>query len=259
MKILHVLFSTNRIPYLERTLLAQQKFLDFSGIDSIHKLFIDDYPTARDNTYIRNLVKKYGFKEIILHSKNIGITSTWNELFSIIKNRNYDYILHQEDDVEPVKSINILNLIRLLKSNPSFSQIQLKRNHWFETDGPEKEWFSIKPTDIILDNYILEVNSPWFWMLMSIYPKWISEIDFLKETGNCPSEGIISEYLYTKHNLKSCIIKDINGMNLINHFGDITKGKRVNKDEPGWEKFKSFDPTKEYYSRTGCEYRNNSN
>lgn len=256
-KIVHVLFSTNRLDYLNRTLHAQKEFIDFSGLE-VHKIFFDDYPLGRDNKKISTLVKNYGFEEIILHHKNIGITSTWNEFFSIIKNRNYDYIFHQEDDVEPIEKIQVLDLVNILENYPQLSQIQLKRNYWFENDGPENLWFTINSNDIKYNNYYIDTNTPWFWMLMSLYPKWIAEIDFLKNTGNCPSEGIIAEYLRINYNKTAGILKNINGYNLVHHFGEVTKGKRVNENEPGWDKFKYYDPTKEYYSRTGNEYRHNS-
>lgn len=256
-KVLHVMFSTNRVDYLSRTLNAAQHKLDFSDID-VHKLFIDDYPAGRDNKYISNLVKQYGFEEIILHYKNIGITSTWNELFQIVKNRNYDYIFHQEDDVEPTEHIKVLDLVQILQDNSDLSQVQLKRNYWFKDDGLEEDWFKIRPTDIKYKNYYIEKGNPWFWMLMSLYPKWVANIDYVKETGSCPSEGVLASYMTTKYNKQSAIIKTLNGTNLVNHFGEVTKGKRVNPGEPGWEKFKSYDSTKEYYSRTGHEYRNSS-
>ena len=47
MKLLHVVFSTNRVEFLKKTFEAQKKF-DYTGLD-VHHLFIDDYPLGRDN------------------------------------------------------------------------------------------------------------------------------------------------------------------------------------------------------------------
>lgn len=251
-KVVHVMFSTNRVDYLKRTLNAAWNNLDFSGLE-VHKLFIDDYPNGRDNEQLSRLVKQYGFEEIILHYKNIGITSTWNELFNIIKNRDYDYIFHQEDDVEPTEIIKVKDLVDILKANPDLSQVQLKRNYWFSADGPEDQWFGVKPTDILYKNYYVEKGNPWFWMLMSLYPKWIAEIDFPKETGYCPSEGVLSYHMLNAFKKQSGIVKNLAGTNLVNHFGEVTKGKRVNEGEPGWEGFQHYDPNKQYYSKTGHE------
>lgn len=255
MKILHVIFSTNRINYLEKTLYTQEKYLDFSGLE-VHKLLIDDYPLNRDDSIIINLAKKYNFKEIILHPTNLGITSTWAELFSIIKSRNYDYILHQEDDVEPLQHIYVKDIVEILENNKDLSQIQLKRNVWYPDEVENLEIYS---TDKKIGDYYLETGSPWFWMLMSIYPKWVSEIDFVKETGFNPAEFTIAKHLKEKYNLTAGILKTNTGSNLVNHFGEISKGIRVNPGEPGWDKFKYYDPNKQYYSRTGHEYRNSSN
>lgn len=251
-KILHVMFSTNRINYLTKTLDAAWNKLDFSGLQ-VHKMFIDDYPLGRDDKSIVRLVKQYGFEEIILHYKNMGITSTWNQLFQIVRDRKYDYIFHQEDDVEPTEIIKVQHLVEILQANPDLSQVQLKRNYWFQADGPEDQWYGIKPTDIKYNNYYLEKGNPWFWMLMSLYPKWIAEIDFLKETGHCPSEGVLAHHMTHVHNKQSGIVKSSSGTNLVHHFGEVTKGKRVNPGEPGWEGFQYYDPNKEYYSKTGYE------
>jgi hypothetical protein len=256
-KVLHVMFSTNRMNYLPRTLQAQQQYLDFSELE-VHKLFIDDYPLGRNNQAISSLVRDYGFSEVLLHWKNMGITSTWNELFQIVKTRDYDYILHQEDDVEPTETIKVSDLIYLLETNPDLSQIQLKRNYWFKADGPESEWYGVKNNDIAYKNYYLEKGNPWFWMLMSIYPKWIAEIDYVNLAGACPSEGVLSNYMQNVYNKKSGILKNHEGKNLVHHFGEVTKGKRVNPGEPGWEGFQYYDPNKEYYSRTGHEVKHNS-
>lgn len=249
-KLLHVIFSTNRIPYLERTFSSLNK-LNFQGIQ-VHKLFIDDYPKGRDDKFIANLAARNGFNEVILHEKNMGITSTWQQLFEIARERDYNYIFHQEDDVEVLQEIKLLDVVAALQSNSNLSQIQLKRNKWYEW---ETEDFSINPTDTPINDFYIEKGSPYFWMLMSLYPSWISKIDFYKETGSCPSEWIIAQYLLEKYNLTAGILKDTNGRNLVHHFGESSKGKRVNQDEPGWDRFKHFDPEKEYCSKTGKEIK----
>jgi hypothetical protein len=246
--VLHVMFSTNRVDYLKRTFEAQ-KNINFEGL-KVHKMFIDDFPKGRDDLYISKLAESYGFKEVILHYRNLGITSTWKELFDNIKDRNYDYIFHQEDDVEPTKEIKVIDMVEALESDPNLSQIQLKRNNWYRW---ETEEYSVKDSDIAFKNYFIEKGSPYFWMLMSLYPGWISKIDYIKETGACPSEWTIAQCLMNKYNLKAGILKDFDGKNLVHHFGDLTKGKRVNENEPGWDKFKYNDPEKEYYSRNGQE------
>lgn len=249
-RVLHVMFSTNRLEYLKRTF-ESQKHIDFSGLE-VHKMFVDDYPKNRDNHFISKFAKLYGFEEINLHHRNLGITSTWEELFKIVQTRNYDYIFHQEDDVEPTQPIKVLDMVEALESDPALSQIQLKRNNWYSF---ETESYSVKNTDTAFKDYYIEKGSPYFWMLMSLYPAWISKIDYVKETGHCPSEWIIAQHLLNKYNLRAGILKAKDGSNLVHHFGDVSKGKRVNENEPGWEKFKNMDPDKLYHSRYGYEIK----
>jgi len=90
MKVCHVVFSTNRVEFLKKTFEAQKKF-DYSGVE-VHKLFIDDYPLGRDNESLSEFVKSYGYNEIILHEENLGITKTWQQLFDIVKDRDYDIL-----------------------------------------------------------------------------------------------------------------------------------------------------------------------
>ena len=109
MKLLHVVFSTNRVEFLKKTFEANKK-LDFSGLDVDH-LFIDDYPLGRDNDSLAEFVVQNGYNEIIFHQENQGITKTWQELFNLVREKNYDYIFHHEDDVEVMYPLKILDLV----------------------------------------------------------------------------------------------------------------------------------------------------
>ena len=135
MKICHVVFSTNRIEFLKKTFEAQKKF-DYSGLE-VHKLFIDDYPLGRNDDFITKFAKSNGYDEIILHNENWGITKTWQQLFDLVKDRDYDYILHQEDDVEIMYPLKVMDMIEILQQDLTLSQVQLKRNNWYphETEG----------------------------------------------------------------------------------------------------------------------------
>ena len=135
MKICHVVFSTNRIEFLKKTFEAQKK-IDYSGVE-VHKLFIDDYPMGRNDDFVTKFAKSNGYDEIILHEENLGITKTWQQLFDIVKNRDYDYIFHQEDDVEIVHPLKIMDMIEILQRDSTLSQIQLKRNNWYEHETEE--------------------------------------------------------------------------------------------------------------------------
>jgi len=247
MKLLHVVFSTNRVEFLKKTFKANKKF-DYTGLD-VHHLFIDDYPTGRDNNFIKEFVEYYGYNEIILHKENLGITKTWQELFDLVKERDYDYILHHEDDVELMYPLKVMDMIELLQQDNTLSQIQLKRNNWYEF---ETEEIGPKEDDVIFKNYRYEKATPYFWMLMSLYPAWIAKEPILEETGFNPSESVIANYLGNKYGLGAGLLKTAEGGMMVNHIGEYFHGKRVAENEPGWDGFKFIDPNVKYCSKTGA-------
>ena len=106
-KICQVIFSTNRLEYLTRTLRAQRN-LNYYGCE-VHKIFIDDYPKTRNDLMITELVKLYGYNEINLHPENLGLSVTWSQFWDLMKERDYDYIWHQEDDVDGSCMISKIN------------------------------------------------------------------------------------------------------------------------------------------------------
>lgn len=247
MKLLHVVFSTNRVEFLKKTFRAQKKF-DYTGLE-VHKLFIDDYPKGRDNKFIEEFATHYGYNEIILHEENLGITKTWQQLFDLVKDRDYDYILHQEDDVEIMYPLKVMDMIEILQQDPTLSQIQLKRNNWYDH---ETEQIGPKEDDVIFKNYRYEKATPYFWMLTSLYPAWIAKEPILEETGFNPSESVIANYLSGKYNIGAGLLKTSEGGMMVNHIGDYFHGKRVSEGEPGWDGFKFIDPNTKYCSRTGA-------
>ncbi len=246
MKVCRVVFSTNRIEFLNKTFRSTKKF-DFTGLD-VHHLFIDDYPLGRDDKFIEELASHYGFNEIILHKENKGITKTWQELFDLVKERDYDYILHHEDDVELMYPLKVLDLIELLEQDKTLSQVQLKRNNWYDY---ETEEVGPKDSDVVFKNYRYEKATPYFWMLMSLYPAWIAKEPILQETGYNPSESVIANYLLQKYNIGAGLLKSENGGIMVNHIGEYFHGKRVAENEPGWEGFKFINPDIKYCSKTG--------
>jgi hypothetical protein len=152
-KICQVIISTNRLDYLTRTLIAQ-KNLNFEGCE-VDRIFIDDYPRNRNNLLSKLLVNSFGYKEVYLHTENLGITRTWQDFYNIIKDRNYDYIWQQEDDVEIMYPLKVMDMIEILQQDPTLSQVQLKRNNWYphETEevGPKKD-------DVIFKNLLGKID-----------------------------------------------------------------------------------------------------
>jgi hypothetical protein len=258
MRICQVIFSTNRIEYLKRTLSAQRN-LDFSDCE-VDKIFIDDYPNGRDDLFISELVKFYGYNEIYLHKENLGLSVTWTEFWNLIRDRNYDYIWHQEDDVEVLESIRITELIEFLETNTTASQLVLKRQNWYPNELPP----AALDTDLVFKNYRYEFNSIVFSPMASLYSAKVMNFPYSEwykithPTTNYHlinyNEGMIGKALFNGLGLKSAHLKTKTGKNLVNHVGEYFVGKRVLPDEPHYDQFAKYDPLKKYNSKTGEDW-----
>lgn len=246
MKICHVVFSSNRINYLKRTLQSHGK-LDYCGIN-VDRFLVDDYPLGRDEKVFFEIAKDYCIDKLILNKENLGITRNWQQLFDIVNNKDYDFILHQEDDVELLYNLKLTSLIDILQSNHKIRQVQLKRNNWYKHEIKE---IKAESTDIIFKNYRYEKTTDYFWMMFSLYPSWICREPIIESTGNYPSEHSISQYLNKEYGLYTALLKNENGGIMINHFGEYFQGKRCHESESYWSKFKEIDPTKKYNSIDG--------
>lgn len=247
-KICQVIFSTNRLEYLIPTLRAQ-KNLNFYNCN-VHKIFIDDYPQTRNDNLIKGLVNLYGYNEVILHKENKGLSSTWSEFWNLIKNRDYDYVFHQEDDVEILEPVLITDLIELLKHDLQISQVQLARQAWYfsETDP-----IALKD-DMLFKNFRYRKGSTIFSPMASLYPASITRIPFEKFYEFNLNEGIVGKTLYDHYGMLSANVKNYYGKNIIKHIGEWFVGKRVLPGEPSYELFEQYDPNKKYHSRDGSPY-----
>ena len=258
MKICQVIFSTNRIEYLKRTLKAQH-YLNWEGCE-VDKIFIDDYPNGRDDLFLSELVKAYEYNEIYLHQQNLGLSVTWTEFWNLIRDRGYDYVWHQEDDVEILESIKIIDLVVLLQQDPGLSQVVLKRQKWY----PNEEESQALPNDWTYLNYRYERGSLIFSPMASLYStervrfsysNWYKQhypdTNFSEINLN---EGMVGKALAEGYGLVSGHLKASTGANLVNHIGEYFVGKRVLPNEPSYEHFAHYDPDKRYDSKTGAAW-----
>jgi hypothetical protein len=250
-KVLMVVFSTNRVEYLKKSLKSQQ-LIDTTGC-KVQRILFDDYPNGRDDRLIKNICISNGYNSI-LHRENMGITKTWGELFDYVKEREFDYIWHMEDDVEIKHAFSLMDLISMLKEFPFLSQIQLHRNNWY---GHETEQVEKRDTDIVWRNYRIQKGNPYFWMMASLYPAWIAKEYDREKMGAYPSEGMLAKFMKERNGSSSGLLKSSTGSIMVNHFGEYSRGRRVLEGEPGWEKFKDYDPNVDYNSRDGKVFVSN--
>lgn len=249
-KICMAVFSTNRIPYITRTLKSQD-LLDTRHCE-VTKIFFDDYPNGRNNTLVEMLAKSHGYTHINLHRENQGITRTWQELFNFVKAGNFDYVWHQEDDAEIMYPIRFIDLIEILQENPNLSQVQLRRDNWYHF---ETEPIGPKASDQIWRNYRIERDNPYFWMMSSFYPAWIAKEFDHKKMNGFPSEATVANFMLQKNGSTVGLLKTAEGGIMVNHFGEYTRGSKVAPGELGWENFSRFDPNVDYDSKTGYIYQ----
>jgi hypothetical protein len=247
-KICQVIFSTNRLEFLMPTLDAQERFLDFAGCE-VHGVFIDDYPQGRNDNLIRELVRSYGYREVILHQQNQGLSVTWSEFWDLIRDRDYDYVWHQEDDVEILEPVAVRDLIELLRSDPDLSQVRLSRQAWYQGEQDPQA----RDDDYVFRQfrYVKDPEPRVFSPMASLYAHGITRLPYRDTYDINLNEGMIAQYLQQTQGLVSAQVRNSQGHNLINHIGDWFVGKRVLAGEPGHEVFSGFDPNVRYSSRDG--------
>jgi hypothetical protein len=247
-KICQVIFSTNRLEYLIPNL-KSQKNLNFYDCE-VHKIFIDDYPKTRNDALITELVKLHGYNEIILHEENLGLSVTWSQFWELIKDRDYDYVFHMEDDIEILEPVLITDLIELLQRESEVSQVQLSRQAWYPTEEDPK----LENSDFIFKNFRYIKNSAIFSPMASLYPLRLTNIPYRQYYDYNLNEGLIGKVLLEEYKLVSANIKNYHGKHIIKHIGEWFVGKRVLPNEPNYEQFSQYDPDKKYFSKDGNEY-----
>jgi len=244
MKILHIVFSCNRLHYLTQTL-DSWKNIDY-GNHEVTRLIVDDYPRDR-NYLIFDLFAKVHKTQLWMNQENLGLSVTWSRFFEWLKFQDFDYILHQEDDVILKRKIHIDDMIRCLESDSKMASVVLHRQPWYF----HEESKGIEESDIPFENYYYSKNVKTFPIIFSLYRKNIVEYPFREYWGFNINEGMIMVYLDYFHQMYSATLKGSNGENLIEHIGEECKGKRLVEGEPNWEQFAHMDPNKIYYSKNG--------
>lgn len=233
--------------FLTRTLESFRK-LDF-GDHQVYGIFIDDYPRGRDDEQIRTIAKYYGYDQVILHSENLGLSRTWAEFNNLVKDLDFDYIWHQEDDVELLAPLDVNVAIRLLEQYPDSCQVSLKRQPWYFSEQVTR----IEDDDLIFENYRFNKKRFHFWTMASLYPHRITTYPYMEYFGYNPSEAVVMEYLMREFNFYSSVLKNADGSEMVHHIGEYTQGKRVEDNEPGWQNLNWMDPNKRYCAKNGRE------
>jgi hypothetical protein len=219
--------------------------LDYGG-HQITRLIIDDYPRTRNDAIFELFAKTH--KTLLWkNTENLGLSVTWSNFFNWLKTQDFDYILHQEDDVVLKGIIRINDMIECLQSDSKIASVVLQRQPWYFTESECK----IEPDDTAFKNYYYSKNTKTFPIIFSLYRKNIVDYPFQDYWGFNLNEGMIMVYLNHFEQMHSVTLKAQNGLNLIEHIGEVSTGKRILPNEPRYEFFAHMDPNKFYTSREG--------
>lgn len=248
MKILHVIFSTNRLKYLTKTL-DSIKLIDY-GNHQVDKLIIDDYPKTRNDLILDMIAKVHGFN-LALNQENLGLSVNWSNFFDWLADKDYDYILHQEDDVLLMEPIKIDDLINLLDSDENMASVVLQRQPWYFNETETK----LEENDIPWGKYFYSKNTKTFPIIFSLYRKNIITYPLREYWGFNINEGMIMVYLDHFHKMYSAMLKSSEGKHLLYHIGEESIGKRLLPGEPNWEQFAHIDPDHFHNSRDGSKIK----
>lgn len=244
MKILHVIFSCNRLQYLTKTLNSIDK-IDYGNHD-VTRLIVDDYPRTRNNA-IFDLFAKAHNTLLWLNTENKGLSLNWSHFFDWLKTTDYDYILHQEDDVILLEPIRIDDLIEVLESDEKIASVVLERQPWYFHEQPCK----IEEDDVKIGNFYYSKNKKTFPIIFSLYRRSIIDYPLREYWGFNINEGMVMVYLDWFHQMFAAMLKNSEGKNMIEHIGEECTGRRLLEGEPNWEQFAHMDPNKTYTSREG--------
>lgn len=228
-KVLRVVISTQRLSFLDKTLKSVNKLVNYSDLD-MHHVIIDDWPKGRDDKAFTEYCLSNGFDEVILNKENIGVQKMLDKIMDLGK--DYDYVFMHEDDVVLLKPLVIRHMITLLESDSHLSQIQMKRNSWYSSE-PTVE---AKDSDWTFGNFRYEKfnATPHFWGMMSVWPAWVCRENIKEKTGYKLGENIIGWYLKNTYQKETGLLKTSEGHPMVEHIGEYTRGKRMEKGEPGW-------------------------
>jgi len=263
MNVCQVVFSTARPEYLSRALASQRHLIWPEGYN-VHKILFDDFPHNRDDNQIRSLAQAFGYTEVHLHLRNESLGATWRECWGLLKERNYDFVFTQEDDVMILEPINMLCLVCALKWHDGISQMRLARQAWYPG---EPEPCSKPDDDLAFYDLRIEKNDScvYFSPMASLYRGEVLQIDFAgwyrchynnepALAAANPNEGLLGKALLEGWGQTARIVKNVHGGPLVHHMGNYTQGRILLPHEPSAERWLYRNPERRYCSKTGQPY-----
>ena len=277
MKICKVIFSVNRLEYLIPTLETTCKYVDW-GDHEVDGIFIDDMPTDRNDDLIKVIAENHGYNKIILNSENLGLSHTWKASYELLKNKGYDFIWHQEDDIVINQPVRIDDMIEYLYQKESCYQVHLSRQtDWYYPDQKDlhkkegvdlKEWKNFYTTPHLNSTFSASFSLTKANHYINALTSWQ---DGKMPVGIAEGSKIFAEgFIFEVFNYYSTLLDnnkpwgitfyDKDKKKITEHIGEWTWGHRVsaeylkNKNSENWvhEQLKQQinNPTNKINSRT---------
>ncbi len=244
-RVLHIIMSCGRVEYLTKSLHSVDKYLGHSE-HQVYRVLVDDWPKDRDDAVFTRLARTHNIDELILNKENKGLSVVWTELYERFKDRGFDYVLHQEDDVLLLEKVTINSLIQALITYDKACSVILARQPWY----PRDRACTPKIEDKFVGDFRLEKQQSVFSPMFSFYPAHIMKTDYKQKYGHNLNEGLIMQHL-EESGQHTVLLKNKYGVNLIEHIGEYNQGRVILEGEPNWHLFADQNPERRRCSRTG--------
>ena len=241
-------------------------------------IFIDDMPTDRNDDLIKVIAENHGYNKIILNSENLGLSHTWKASYELLKNKGYDFIWHQEDDIVINQPVRIDDMIEYLYQKESCYQVHLSRQtDWYYPDQKDlhkkegvdlKEWKNFYTTPHLNSTFSASFSLTKANHYINALTSWQ---DGKMPVGIAEGSKIFAEgFIFEVFNYYSTLLDnnkpwgitfyDKDKKKITEHIGEWTWGHRVsveylkNKNSENWvhEQLKQQinNPTNKINSRT---------
>ncbi len=249
-KVLVVIFSTNRYDYLEQTLEAMRRHVDFGGC-FVKTMLIDDYPAARDAERSKRLEDRFCIDIVVRHAANEGLGKSWREVWDSVRARPElgDWIFHLEDDAVFKRPVAVREVIEAYAAAPRpLTQVFFKRNVCYT---PENDFIakieSHKIGDDIPGSSIGVAQNEYFVAMASVYPRdlvtrFVSDKD--------PHEHTVRDY-FASWNMSSGMWGSRGDPPAVEHIGIISRGLKVSEYDVEAARFSKLPVGHDYHFLTG--------
>lgn len=250
-RVLVVVFSTNRYDYLEQTLEALRRQVDFGGC-FVKTLLIDDYPAARDAMRSKAIEDRFCVDIVVRHSANKGLGRTWRETWDSIRARPElgDWIFHLEDDAVFEKPVAVREVIEAFAScKKPLTQVFFKRNVCY---APEVDFIAKieagKVGDDLESSSIGVTQNEYFVAMASVYPRelvtrFVSEAD--------PHEHTVRDF-FGEWGMSSGMWGGRGDAPVVRHVGEVSRGLKVSEDDAAYADFAGLPRGVDYHFATGA-------